>query len=53
MKITSGLLREANAKGLPVEIATDGRLTDDGTKARDEQNLELVHLFHDFSSRMH
>jgi hypothetical protein len=49
MKITTLLLFEANAKGLAVELATRGRLSDDRTEARDEQHLSVSDSFHGIS----
>jgi len=37
------------ARACLLELATRGGLADDGTKARDEQNLELSDVFHGFS----
>jgi hypothetical protein len=44
MKITAILFFEANAEDLVVKLATCTSLTDDRTKARDEQHLDVSHL---------
>jgi hypothetical protein len=46
MEITARLLFEADTEHLAVEFATCGGLTDDRTKARDEQNSDVSKLFH-------
>src|ERR1700751_5410068 len=49
MKITTRLLFKINTEGLAVELATRSPLTDDRTKARDEQSLDAYRWFHGFS----
>jgi hypothetical protein len=46
MKITATLLLETNTEELAVELAACIRLTDDRTKARDEQNLDVSGFLH-------
>jgi hypothetical protein len=46
MKIPATLLCERNAEGFAVELATCGRLANNGTKSSDKQNLYLSRKFH-------
>src|SRR6516225_11305080 len=48
MEVTIILLFEANTEDLAVEFATRSCLTDDWTKARDEQYLDVAHLLRNF-----
>jgi len=45
MKITAILFFEADTEDLVVQLATCTSLTDDRTKARDEQYLDVSYLF--------
>jgi hypothetical protein len=51
MEVTIILFFEANTEGLTVEFATRSCLTDDWTKARDEQYLDVAPPSPDFSFR--
>jgi hypothetical protein len=46
MEIIAILFFEADTKDVVVQLATYARVTDDRTKARDEQYLDVSHLFH-------
>ena len=46
MKITVILFFEGNTEDLVVQLATYASVTDDRTKARDEQYLEVSNFFH-------
>jgi len=46
MEIIAVLFFEANTEDLVVQLATYARVTDDRTKARDEQHPDVSHFFH-------
>src|SRR6185437_11616905 len=46
MEIIAILFFEANTEDLVVQLATDVHVTDDRTKARDEQYLDVSHFVH-------
>jgi hypothetical protein len=50
MEITACLPFEADTEHLAVELATCGGLTDDRTKARNEEHLDISQLPHNIST---
>jgi hypothetical protein len=46
LEVPSAFLRERNAKELTIKFVALGRLTDNRTKAGNEQNLEVVFNLH-------
>ena len=46
MEIIAVFFFEANTEDLVVQLATYARVTDDRTKARDEQYLDASYFFH-------